>query len=264
MHPRTSEVRRHLPDGGIVRRKITRYLADDDLLTRWDREAISRPRNQFLRNQYEGESAYVLTCGPSLEIVWTEELREFLDDKLVLAVKQAHDLAPEIVDYHLYNEVRHREYDYRGETIRISVSNFMPEFPSHIHYPIRKYEWEDALFVTDEYDRWSLDKSYDRPWGIGIMFEIGLFLPAHLGCHRMLIMGFDMNQDGKYHFYDDSDDQDSEAYDVDEEEFYFAQRTIPAFMEWAGERGIDVKNYSPMTALDIPQVESLDEWLKAA
>jgi hypothetical protein len=259
MHEKTSELRRNLPEDAF-RRRFTEYVAEDDLLTRWDDEVLSRARNDYLAGQYEGETAYVLTCGPSMDEIWDEDLRDFLEDELVLAVKQTHDLAPEIVDYHLYNEIRHREYDYPAETIRVSVSNFMPDYPSHVHYPIRAYEWDEALFVTDEYDRWRLDESYERPWGIGIMFEIGLYLPIHFGCDRMLVMGFDMNKDGKYHFYDDSDDQDSEAYDVDEDEFYYAQRTIPAFMEWVREQGVTVRNYSPRTALDIPRVEGIEEW----
>lgn len=259
MHEKTSDVQDGLPSNAL-RRLVTRHFTGDNLLTRWDTEVLSRSRNDYLEGKYEGETAYVLTCGPSMDEVWDDDLREFLEDELVLAVKQTHDLAPEVVDYHLYNEVRHRPYDYEAETIRISVSNFMPDFPSHVHYPIRNYEWDDALFVTDEYDEWRLDESYERPWGIGIMFEIGLFLPVHFGCDRMLIMGFDMNKEGKYHFYDDSEDEDSEAYGVDEEEFYYAQRTIPAFMKWAESEGVTVRNYSPLTALDIPQVDGIEEW----
>ncbi|TKX79401.1 hypothetical protein EXE53_16020 [Halorubrum sp. SD626R] len=235
-------------------------MAKDDLLTRFDKEVVSRARNNYLHEKYEGETAYILTCGPSIDEVWNEELREFLKDKLVLAVKQTHDLAPEIVDFHLYNEVRHRAYDYPSETIRVSVSEFMPEFPSHIHYPIQTYEWDETVFVTDEYEPWRLDNSYERPWGIGIMFEIGLFLPVHFGCDKILIMGFDMNKEGKYHFYDESKDEDSDSYGVDEEEFYYAQRTIPALMEWINKNEVTVRNYSPKTALDIPQVDRLSEW----
>lgn len=259
MHKRTNKLRQKLPSGSL-RRRITGRISEGDLLTRLDKEVVSRARNKYLHKQYEGETAYILTCGPSIDEVWGDNLQQFLKDKLVIAVKQTHDLAPEIVDFHLYNEVRHREYDYPAETIRVSVSEFMPEFPSHLHYPIRNYEWDEAIFVTDEYEKWRLSNSYERPWGIGIMFEIGLFLPVHLGCDRMLIMGFDMNKEGKYHFYDENKDQDSDAYGVDEEEFYYAQRTIPAFMKWIDNQSIMVRNYSPLTALEIPQVNDLDEW----
>jgi hypothetical protein len=249
-----------LPRGRSLRSLVSRLRAEDKLLTSLNAEKLSKKRHEVLADAYEGETAYVLTCGPSMDEVWSEELRDFLEDKLVLAVKQTHHLAPEIVDIHLYNEVRVEEYDYPADTIRISVSNFVEDLPSHVHYPIRNYDWDDALFVTDEYEKWRLSESYERPWGVGIMFEIGLHLPVYLGVDRMLIMGFDMNAEGKYHFYDDSEDEDSEAYDVDQEEFYYAQRTIPEFMDWVTDEGVETRLHSPLSALDIPDVEHPIAW----
>ncbi len=222
---------------------------------------ISKLRNNYLHNFYKGKTAYILSCGPSIDRVWDNKLEDFLSDKLVISIKQAHDLAPEISDFHLYNEVRMKSYNYPANTIKISCSKFSPDYPSHIHYPIREYKWEKSLFVTNEYERWQLDHSYERPWGVGIMFEIGLFLPIHLGCKRVLIIGFDMDPNGKYHFYDDSKEKDSKAYKVDRDEFKYVQATIPHLLSWARKLGVDLKLYSPLSALPIPQIRDVYSWV---
>ena len=262
MHKYTSKVLRTLPVG---RRKVPFFykffLNRPDLTLRDNSlEALSLRRNSHIENAYLGETAYVLSCGPSLDRVWNEELRGFLADKLIISVKQAHDKAPEITDFHLYNEVRMKQYDYPGDTIRISCSQFSQDHPSHIHYPVREYKWEKALFVTNDYEKWDLARSYERPWGVGIMFELGLFLPIHLGCKRVLIMGFDMNTTGKYHFYDSSENEDSSFYKVDEEEFRYAQRSIHHFMKWTQMKGVEAKLYSPLSTLPLPKIEDIYSW----
>lgn len=244
---------------------LSRILGNENApsLLNGNYEAVSRKRSDFFQNAYMGETAYIVSCGPSLEKIWNTELRDFLSDKLVISIKQAHDKAPEITDFHLYNEVRVKHYEYPVDTVRVSCSKFLPDHPSHIHYPIREYQWDKSLFVTNEYDKWSMENSYERPWGIGIMFEMGLFFPIHLGCKRVLIMGFDMNSSGRYHFYDNSEAQDSGYYKVNREEFHYASSSIPHYLSWAKSRGVEVKLHSPLSALPIPQVKDIYTWAEA-
>lgn len=219
---------------------------------------VSSARNGLLNNAYQGETAYILTCGPSLGMVWQEGLQAFLQNKLVIGVKQAQHLAPGLFDFHLYNEVRMETYCYHGDTIRLSVSKFQDDHPSHIHYPIKSYRYEEALFCTNEYARWTLDRSLQRPWGIGIMFELGLHLPIYLGCKKIVIIGFDMNASGAYHFYDAAKNQDSAYYNVDEEEFDYAVRSSGVYYQWAKSLGVEVVLCSPLSTLEIPQIKTSD------
>ena len=208
-------------------------------------KVINDERHDTLRGAYAGKVAFILTCGPSLDEVWSDELRDVL----------SHKLAPEIADFHLYNEVRMEDYDYGGNaTLRLSVSQFMPDHPSHIHYPISQYKYDDALFVTNDYDKWDLSNGVQRPWGVGIMFELGLHLPLYLGCRAAVIIGFDMNKHGKYHFYDQADQEDSQHYKVDAEEFDYAKHSSKHYAEWANSKGLEVVLYSPLSSLDIPKI----------
>lgn len=81
------------------------------------------------------------------------------------------------------------------------------------------------------------------------MYEVGLFLPELLNAKKVIIIGFDMNRDGRYHFYDNSHSHDSASYQVDEDEFYYNQRTIPHYEKWMADKGIAVALLSPESAL---------------
>lgn len=217
----------------------------------------SERRHDLLKNSYAGETAYIVSCGPSLKAVWSDEIRDFLANKLVISVKQAYDFLP-FSDFHLYNEVRMKSYVYEEPTIKLSVSQFLSGHPSHIHYPIYAYKYDEALFCTNDYERWDLDKSFVRPWGVGIMFELGLHLPLFLGCKNVVIIGFDMNDKGTYHFYDDHDDQDSEFYKVDREEFAYARASSKVYHDWCSVQGVKVHLYSPLSKLKIPQMSRVE------
>ena len=232
----------------------------DGLLTEHSTQADAMARSSILEDAYKGETAYILTCGPSLGRIWDTKLQSFLAGKLVIAVKQALELDPAIADFHLYNEVRMKDYAYHPATVRLGCSRFMKEHPPHVHYPVNGYTYDQALFVTNRYADWSLDQSFVRPWGIGIMFELGLFLPVYLGCSRILIMGFDMNSAGQYHFYDTGSEMDSSHYEVDDEEFGYARSSIHHYLDWTKTRNVEVKAYSPLSTLPIPQVEDIESW----
>lgn len=260
MHKITSKILRNMPGQESKRSFLSKFFLNEDgmLLPDSNYEEISRRRNAYLQDAYKGETAYIVSCGPSMDIVWSDKLKGFLADKLVISIKQAQELAPDISDFHLYNEVRMKQYKYHNDTVRISASQYMIDYPSHIHYPIREYKWDSAIFVTNDYENSTLEKSYERPWGIGIMFEVGLFLPIHLGCRRVVIMGFDMNCEGKFHFYDSDKGSDSAYYKVDKEEFPYAIESAGRYAEWAASMGVEVKLYSPLSELPIPRLNDFN------
>jgi hypothetical protein len=249
MHKNTASLLRKMGVFGLF---PARVLSSDD-------RGESRRRLELLRNAYPGETAVVLSCGPSLETVWSPEFEEAIRGKLIITVKQAHDLARKVSDIHIYNEIRMKRYEYPEATVRIGVSKFATTYPPHLHLPIRSYRWEKALFVTNEYERWDLENGVERPWGIGIMFELGLFLPSYLGCSKLLIVGFDMNRRGKYHYYDQNDTLDAESYRVDNKEFGYARQSVKYYRKWAAGKGLDVRLFSPLSVLELPRLHSLGE-----
>jgi hypothetical protein len=220
---------------------------------------ISIERHSLLKNKYIGDTAFLITCGPSLRMVWTKKLEHFLREKLVISVKQALDLTGFITDFHIFNEVRMKPYQHSEQTILLSVSKYQTDFPSHIHYPIKSYKIEESLFYTQRYEYWSLNNSFIRPWGVGILFELGLQLPVYLGVRKIVIIGFDMNQKGPYHFYDNSQGENSNFYGVDPKEFEYAAKSIVHYQKWLEDNQVEVRLFSPMSRLNFERLESLEE-----
>ena len=68
-----------------------------------------------LKDKYKSETAYLVTCGPSLANHDDNILMDKLRDKLVLSVKQAHDVVGDISDFHLLNTYNLKEYHYLVE-----------------------------------------------------------------------------------------------------------------------------------------------------
>ena len=63
----------------------------------------SEDRLKVLKDQYKGETAYIVAAGPSLKNYSTEYLKEFMEDKLCLPIKQSYNFLKEVADFHLLN-----------------------------------------------------------------------------------------------------------------------------------------------------------------
>ena len=59
-------------------------------------------RLKLLKDQYKGETAYIVATGPSLGNYDKDKLKTFLKDKFVLGIKQSYDLLEDIVDIHFH------------------------------------------------------------------------------------------------------------------------------------------------------------------
>ena len=60
-------------------------------------------RLELIHNAYKDDTAYILTCGPSLNDYSKEELNEKFKDKLVFCIKHSIEAVYDICDYHLLN-----------------------------------------------------------------------------------------------------------------------------------------------------------------
>ena len=170
---------------------IKRLLSDSDTLER---------KLSVLREHYDGCDVVILTAGPSINQIGIDKLKGFLVGKLVIAVKQTYYLAPELVDIHLLNPFNYQTYDYGAFTpivINVSLSNSkfsLPDGMVDLEFQIdaEKTKREDSLASTRRYDDYLLDESAVRPFGPGIMYELGIYIPVLVNASTVTIFGWDI------------------------------------------------------------------------
>lgn len=93
--------------------------ATPSVLAKLRSQEDSFERIQLLKDTYKGETAYLVTCGPSLLSHDRDSLIEKLEGKLVIACKQSYEYIKEVVDFHLLSVYNYQPYEYFSEnTIR--------------------------------------------------------------------------------------------------------------------------------------------------
>lgn len=173
----------------------------------------------FLKNKYAHQECYIITAGPSLRDIPPKILKEKLQDKLVLMVKQTFNVAPELADFHLLNSWNYTPYDYRQNPATIVLMEKTPQDPatpglqedllfniSGVAKHLSKEEkLANRLAQKVNFEDYMFEKQLDRPWGPGIMYELGIYLALHLGVSKIITIGWDIGEIGAKtmeHFYD--------------------------------------------------------------
>lgn len=174
-----------------------------------------------LKGSHRGERCYLLSCGPSLGTIPREELRARLKDELVIAVKQAYDVVWGIVDFHLLNSISFKRYKYveakpiviyerppKGDAI---VWGSKPDltFTVEGHNPswFREQRLANRLAVRQNYDEYLFERKLGRPWGPGVILELGIYLAVHMEVAELVVIGWDLGPPDVSiydHFYSDS------------------------------------------------------------
>lgn len=210
----------------------------------------------------------LVTCGPSLELVKEMSgFKQILDKHFLICMKQAYNDFRNQTDIHIVNDIRYPGYEYgQSKPLILSVGKSTPNITSDAHFPIIDYSYSAATFVTNDYDGDNLfNKPYFRQSGVGVMYELGLFIPQLLNCKKLVIIGFDMNKVGKYHYYDDDEAEDAQSYSVDNQEIMYNQKTTPHLEEWLHSINIEVALFSPLSSLPFKRklstVEELNEFI---
>ena len=175
-----------------------------------------RDKLKSLHNIHKGETCYILGCGPSLKDYAIEEIEEVLRDNPTIAIKQAFFTNPALIDYHIINDNNLMEYphrDFMDSVIRL-VSCRHEETAKQISQlaewdvftPIEQdTDFSQALCNTLDFDKYTFDNQYERPWGPGLMGELVFFFAYHLGFKNIITLGWDHEQPGtttSHHFYD--------------------------------------------------------------
>ena len=168
----------------------------------------------ILKNAYEGESCYIITCGPSLNELDHSILRQKLKDKLVFSIKQAYDLFGDITDFHILNNANVKKYIYPNKDT-IVVKGKLPKAPvdfcsSDLDLrikPFKKDPLEESIANLGDFSPFSLDKTLDRPVGPGIMYELVFYIAEFLGVKEIITFGWDIaskKTKQNEHFYEEN------------------------------------------------------------
>lgn len=155
---------------------------------------------KFLKDKFKGEECYILTAGPSIKDYSSEYIKKKLKNKLVISVKQTYDLVGDIVDFHLLNPFNYRVYDYKKNNPIVVMVNlltfqrFTPKSNEDLKFLIerKKCKKQFSLAQTKEFEKHLLENNLIRPFGPGIMYEIGIYLAIHLGVKSINVIGWDL------------------------------------------------------------------------
>ena len=159
-------------------------------------------RLQLLKDKYKDKTAYILATGPSLGNHNVNKLKEFLSDKFVLGIKQSYDLYRDVTDIHLMNFCNYKDYNYNEDTI-VSWIVYMQNQPHYILQNnitcdfmmplVRNHAgYENTIAYRRDFDSLLIDKSFERPWGSGIMYESALPIALYCGCKKIVTIGWDI------------------------------------------------------------------------
>ena len=182
--------------------------------------SLNKDKIMYLKDLHKGEDCYILTCGPSLGNYSKEFLKEKLKDKTVLAVKQAYNYTPEVVDYHFFNANNFQVYEYSDPKPVVITNSAESELACAHSIWTSDQEYDIFTFIKDDkdfqksickalnFDDWTFDKTLLRPWGPGMMTEVVIFFAIHLGFKNIYTIGWDLEKEGEtksHHFYKDTD-----------------------------------------------------------
>ena len=167
---------------------------------------------EFLKDLFKGETAYVLSCGPTLMENNLDNLRSSLKGNLTFAIKQAYDIFSEFVDFHLYNCANHKEYSYDNSQPIVLEASTTPYRlgDCDLKFFIRERNYDNSISVNQDFDAWTFDKQpLLRPFGPGIMYEVVFYALQHLGVAEVITVGWDnkliQGTAAQQHFYDKED-----------------------------------------------------------
>jgi hypothetical protein len=175
----------------------------------------SEDRLKVLKNQYEGDTAYIVAAGPSLKNYSTDYLNEFFSNKLCLPIKQTYNFLGEVADFHLLNFCNFAPYDWSNNQSIITWAIFEQFHPQMIFdnnleadlfIPIIRNSPQTgggvgpnkmihSVAEKGDFDSLKLDHpnlGFNQPWGPGIMYEIAIPLAIYLGCKKIVTVGWDI------------------------------------------------------------------------
>jgi hypothetical protein len=164
----------------------------------------SQERLRVFENAYEGDTAYIVAAGPSINNYEKGYLKEFLSDKLTFCIKQSYDMLEDSADVHIQNFCNFKQYNYSGNEKTITTwLVFDPNHPPTIinnnikcdmMLPIYRNngKMEETIAEAGDFESMLIQKSFARPWGPGCMYELAIPLAIYSGCKKIVTVGWDI------------------------------------------------------------------------
>lgn len=206
----------------------------------------------LLRHHYKDETAYIVTCGPSLNDYDEQHLREFLSNKLVIAVKQAYHKVSNISDFHVLNLINLCEYDYESNQPITVIHTINGRKDIDEEYDIVlptnrccKDFFNDNIATTYEFNKNRLKNNIERIPACGIVATVAFFLCEHISVNKIITIGYD-NSSSEHFYKDRGKDKeiniklDKASIGASQKESYLLQKSIPHWRQWFKENGIEI------------------------
>lgn len=254
--------------------------------TRYCKEKINKMKYvsdqiDYLKNKYKNKIAVLVAPGPSLNDHDINQLKKILsnDRFVVLSVKQAYNWIPEVTDFHVlntWNFDKHNGYDYRDiDTIvffglsksyikeqadKIRIKPSVCDFWIPIINPpfVTK---DNAIQATHNYNEFfQFGKRYEMMWGRSIMYEQAIPLALHLGCKKIITIGWDIGNpelgSEQGHAYNDKNSIPSDVEDIRE-----AIQSTYSLYNWFKENNIVLEILSKTNPADkrFTRINSLED-----
>ena len=223
------------------------------LLTKLPLYTTERGRTDLLSGIGKGKDCVIVTCGPSLNDFTEEELREKLEDKFVIAIKQGFNKVPDMVDMHLFNCNNFQPYDYSdNRPITVGCSSMpLPQVKHSVwgkdtnpdlFFRVVGGDYEQTLAKTHNFSDFTLEKTLTRPWGPGIMSELVFYLVHFMGFSSVTTIGWDLAKPGEttsHHFYEE-DTLINKALPMERTEIEDNIQASLALSNWLSENNIEL------------------------
>ena len=236
-------------------------------------------RLNVMKDWYTDQTCYIVSAGPSLKEIDINYLNSKLKDKLVISIKQAFNLLKEVSDFHVLNFTNFEPYDYTNSKDAITIwevfeeyhpqmileNNFncelmLPCVGNHESDLVKRIDASQA--GTESFDDWTLDKTINRMYGPGIMYEIVIHLAVHLGVNEIITVGWDIGDINKFkqtdlyedvwqdHFYEGSDNIKYAKTPMNFHEVNTVVKSVKYLNEWLDSKGIGFKIISDRNPAD--------------
>lgn len=177
-------------------------------------EAIFRQKLKSLKDIHRGKKAIIFTCGPSLNNVTHEQIRQLITKGyIIVCVKQAINYMPDkFAHFHIVNFCNENSYTYNPNHVPIkiycqsSMGKILMKKPYDIVVTHGPNDIKDNILTAmmNGEDKMSFEKLLQRKelkvkWG-DIMYELAIPLSMYIGCVAIYVIGWDCKNLGVY-FY---------------------------------------------------------------
>ena len=156
-------------------------------------------------------------------------------------------------------------------TLQLGIGILENGFNVDVMFPVIRNHgtMDNTQAARLDFDDFTMDKTYDRAWGPGLMYEMAIPLAMFLGCKEIITVGWDIGDISKFsgdnqneeqwqdHFYEGKSNIQYAPTSMTKQEVELVTESVSFVHKWLKEKGIDFKICSDRNPADksIPRVE---------